>query len=459
KYGAWIQVLPSLDVIRQLLKDTLEYRPLSTGFGGEPTSYELLSHLLTRAPAAHVQEPLYLELGRSHVDNSWEEVNVILPRVCHLHISGLSDIRILKDVLALCSGALRELGLRVRIVDSMETIGTDVEQADESMCWIALKRLRLWNCADMPHPTTFWPWLWRQCTHVESLDVISTSPGVLQSLTQCMLTDMPNLDYIRMGSDTAGGFKMTDSVVEGLIAGSRKGWRIVNGWGDVEFGKGAMRALERHHSTLEELSIEECSPGLSVEIVQTLSSCPRLRSLSTVNPYYRGNSCLFMDANVFADYDTSTGLFKTWACESTLRILKVRFTNIPRPDLGPRYVQETYPGQGRELQDQVYERLARLTNLEILQLGHCQPRDGMTTERADYGCLEMSLESGLGKLSKLKSLRDLCVTSLKTRIGVKEAQWMAEHWPRLDIIYGIEGNGDCREAAEWLREHCPTLRL
>ncbi|KAI8345821.1 hypothetical protein B0O80DRAFT_503999 [Mortierella sp. GBAus27b] len=459
KYGAWIQELPAVDALQQLLKDTLDSRPVSTDFGDELTSYELLSHLLVRAPAARVQEIFYLELGGPHIDNNWKVVNVILPRVCHLQLSGLSDTRILKDVLALCSDALTALSLSENMMDrSMETVDTDFEQADRSMWWISLKELRLSHDGYGSRSAMFWSWLWRQCTHVERLEVAITDPDVLQSLTQCMLTDMPNLDVIQIRMKNGSGYHMTDSDVEGLIAGSRKGWRIVDGWPGVEFGTGAMRALERHFPTLEELRIEECSQPLTVEIVRTLSSCPRLRSLITIDSRCRGNLCPLIDANVFADYDNSTGQFKTWACESTLKTLNVMFTNIPRPDLGPQYVQEKYPGQGRELQDQLYGRLARLTNLETLQLGYKPRYNNPDIMRAIHACLELSLESGLGKLSKLKSMKTLGISCLNTRIGVKEAQWMVEQWPKLYRIHGIS-NKDNKGAAEWLRDHYPTLIL
>ncbi|KAG0223719.1 hypothetical protein BGX31_008360, partial [Mortierella sp. GBA43] len=142
KYGAWIQELPAVDAIQQLLKDTLESRPVSTDFDGELASHELLSHLLARAPAACVQNPFYLDLERPHIVNNWKVINVILPRVCHLQLSGLSDIRILKDVLALCSDALTALSLSEGFMcHIMETVDTDFEQVDKPMWWISLKEL------------------------------------------------------------------------------------------------------------------------------------------------------------------------------------------------------------------------------------------------------------------------------------------------------------------------------
>jgi len=71
---------------------------------------------------------------------------------------------------------------------------------------------------------------------------------------------------------------------------------------------------------------------------------------------------------------------------------------IPRPDVKEDEAEkETYPGQGREMQGRVYDRLARLTNLETLWL------QGDARYNRCHGCLEMSLESG----HRLKGLRKL----------------------------------------------------
>jgi hypothetical protein len=51
--------------------------------------------------------------------------------------------------------------------------------------------------------------------------------------------------------------------------------------------------------------------------------------------------------------------------------------------------------------------------------------------------LEISLESGQHKLAGLKNLKNLDVRGLRTRIGLKEAQWMTEDWPSLRVITGL----------------------
>ena len=65
---------------------------------------------------------------------------------------------------------------------------------------------------------------------------------------------------------------------------------------------------------------------------------------------------------------------------------------IPRPDVKEDEAEkETYPGQGREMQGRVYDRLARLTNLETLWLqGDARYIDIMVVWRCHWrvGCID-----------------------------------------------------------------------
>jgi hypothetical protein len=144
-------------------------------------------------------------------------------------------------------------------------------------------------------------------------------------------------------------------------------------------------------------------------------------------------------AEAFGNRDPDTGLLRPWKCEPTLKVLKIDIMGIPRTDVWPACViREEHLIQERELHHLVYDRLARLTNLEILCLGY--PDTLRFLE-----CPKMSLESGLHRLSGLKMLKELDVSSVKTMIGVEEVQWMIEHWPRLRVIRGLDKN-----VAGWL---------
>ncbi|KAK3811300.1 MAG: hypothetical protein J3Q66DRAFT_414974 [Benniella sp.] len=52
--------------------------------------------------------------------------------------------------------------------------------------------------------------------------------------------------------------------------------------------------------------------------------------------------------------------------------------------------------------------------------------------------LEMSLQSGLDKLSGSKYLKELNVHGMRRKIGAKEIQWMKVNWPKIRVIYGVD---------------------
>lgn len=122
-------------------------------------------------------------------------------------------------------------------------------------------------------------------------------------------------------------------------------------------------------------------------------------------------------------------------------------------------LHENNPGQDQEIQRRVYERLARLTRLERLELGHEDWNLTRGRRQADdqdeakrlgdedyqYNCLDMTLWSGLGVLKGLKNLRELSVVRMTTRIGVEGVRWMRQTWPRLLMIRGLNIEGEKEE--------------
>lgn len=132
-----------------------------------------------------------------------------------------------------------------------------------------------------------------------------------------------------------------------------------------------MRTLAKHFLTLEELLVAGCC-CLSEYLAQVLSSCPNLHAHVAIDDgSYPEDTFSHIKADVFIDRDLNTGSLKPRPCERSLKVFKVMNSNIPRPDLmWYGLVAETYPDQGREIQNLVYDRLARLTNLELLWLGH-----------------------------------------------------------------------------------------
>ncbi|KAF9296930.1 hypothetical protein BGZ74_010096 [Mortierella antarctica] len=101
----------------------------------------------------------------------------------------------------------------------------------------------------------------------------------------------------------------------------------------------------------------------------------------------------------------------------------------------------------------VYESLANLTRLKQLDLGfeNRDPRmdrksaryqlDGkayVRYNRPTFDTLELSLASGLGRLSTLDNMEMIGFECINHRIGREELAWMAKNWPRLKLVYGLD---------------------
>ncbi|KAF9150211.1 hypothetical protein BG015_007991 [Linnemannia schmuckeri] len=166
--------------------------------------------------------------------------------------------------------------------------------------------------------------------------------------------------------------------------------------------------------------------------------------------------------------DCRVMLQSTWNC-TLLTQLDIQITNIPRPDVlydwkGDRITLEgenttahseittiNSMDESRRLQRKIYTRLASLVNLKSLQLGAgCSqmarveitlPHNGKTgsfDRGQQLNCLEMSLDSGLEILSRMKRLRLLYVQSMEHRIGIREMKWFAREFPNFQLLAGVE---------------------
>ncbi|KAF9922055.1 hypothetical protein FBU30_007850 [Linnemannia zychae] len=111
--------------------------------------------------------------------------------------------------------------------------------------------------------------------------------------------------------------------------------------------------------------------------------------------------------------------------------------------------------QSRNLQNEVCRRISQWTSLKTLCFGHeyrnlrlhelDEPPyynvDGTLYLRYDNpipDTLELSLKSGLDKLSTLKDLEVFGFEGLDHSIGTKELDWMAKYWPKLKIMRGLQ---------------------
>ncbi|KAK3810943.1 MAG: hypothetical protein J3Q66DRAFT_350566 [Benniella sp.] len=232
---------------------------------------------------------------------------------------------------------------------------------------------------------------------------------------------MPDLKEVVMKGD---GFRGHNNAAA-ILSSSRHGWRSVT----IEYWSlddAAKMSLENHFSTLQMLDVSQCGSFTGDDLVKILSSYP------------------------------TTGLLKAWACEPSLRVLDIKITGIPRPDLKTGgeedhfIVEEDYYGQGREIQELVYGRLARPTHLETILLTAVSVHDVLS-------CPEFTLESGLHKIAGLKLLERLDVCCMEVKLELEEVQWMAEHWPSLRLLHADVV--DLEGTRKWLKEHRPLISL
>ncbi|KAK3841591.1 MAG: hypothetical protein J3R72DRAFT_153657 [Linnemannia gamsii] len=126
---------------------------------------------------------------------------------------------------------------------------------------------------------------------------------------------------------------------------------------------------------------------------------------------------------------------------------------------------------GRDQQRLIYARLSQLTKLKTLDIGmefrrlgagygRNQPYYKVGRKRyINYGqpltdTLEFSLESGLDQLKTLKELEVFGFEGCNRRIGEDELKWMAETWPRLREMRGLQAG-----SLQGLERDIPTERL
>jgi hypothetical protein len=385
----------------------------------------------------------------------------LVPRTQCLRLGTNGSIAIscskLKYLLRHCSSTLEELTLQVKVTYDEEDKEQENDQ-EELKPWTRLKHLTLKPNPDESDSKAFWPWLWRHCSEVEELRLRHLTP-IFESLAEGVSTHMPRLNRIHFPEGT------NSERIGAILSGCRQGWKEVN-ISNVLLAPSTKATLMEHCSTLERLVIDGKCGFTDHEKVAFLARCPMLREFICTDITWGSNlDVLGLRALTFIDQDPDTGALKTWACESTLKVLRVMIIDIPRPDLLERehpswgfarpnmMKDEAYPGHGLEIQRQVYDRLARLTHLETLVLGEIASQGLYCTG------LAMSLESGLHRLSRMTALKELQVPHLIAWIGVEEVQWMTKHWPKLRVITAFSMRDFDQEVVEWLRQHRPEVHL
>ncbi|KAG0243216.1 hypothetical protein B0O80DRAFT_448481 [Mortierella sp. GBAus27b] len=466
KYGHLIRKTPEPGKLLSCFRQTVQLEAKqSRAIGGRtkyPAPHELLRHFYKRCPIPIQVDSIHLTY-KDFTTGLWRIIaEDVIIHVRHLSIhlpSRNNKVQswMLERVLDRLSTKLERLSLQVDAEYRKDEV-----RKTEKTDWMSLKELNLMNYHGVSTPGSFWSWLWARCGRVERLEIDSMDGALTQDLADAMLTHMPHLDRIRLRNSWVEHLHLEDSQIATLLSGSRKGWKVVDVGGNWKFKKDAMRVLTRHFPTLEELIVDGCDYIAGKELVQVLSSCPNLRALVAINGEFYSKYVRFtrIDASVFNDRDPGTGLLKMWPCENSLRVLKIKLCCFTIPEVRVvNGVIEMNLNPERAIQELAYTRLARLTNLETLWLGHnpsvksdC-PR--YQDQEYQFSCLEMSLKSGLDELSGLKELKELNVSDMYRNTEIEDVQWMVENWPKLETIYGL----DEWMVLEWLESHYPTIKV
>ncbi|KAK3810901.1 MAG: hypothetical protein J3Q66DRAFT_350457 [Benniella sp.] len=474
KYGCWIQILPDPTGLVQLSDGSIKLAKTLTRQDKQSTEQELLLRFFKIRQEAQLPHYTleYDTLGSSHFNETIAQL--VLPRVRHLTVVACyrgkrGQLWKLKRLLGRCSTALEKLTLEIsyKYDDALSTyVGYDPDfQAEEEKPdttspteWSSLKELilRPLDCVGPLQPTTFWSWFYKRCGQVERIEVSNFRRGADVGIAENMLEHMPHLNEITIGDGKYGCSTIKADRVASLLSGSRNGWKVIRLRMPASLSSYSMDHIRKHIPTLEAFHLNRSCTSGGTELVEILSTSPNLHTLCGTHFYKQ-------DPKVFIDQDLETRVLKAWPCEASLKVLRLVVGGIPRESEGDQSTVEEYPGQRRQIQGLVYDRLARLTNLETLSLGDTPEEDPLAMLRGgetQEDCLEMSLESGLHKLSELRKLKELNVLGMKTKIGIKEIQWMTEHWPKLRVLRGLdESDDDGKQVVQWLQEHHPEIDL
>ncbi|KAF8975302.1 hypothetical protein BGZ46_009219 [Entomortierella lignicola] len=220
----------------------------------------------------------------------------------------------------------------------------------------------------------------------------------------------PNLESLSIDNHC-----LEDDRLAGIFRNMKKisTLRFGEGFGPLSFIE-----LRRHFATVKELGLASCDMITSEMVQEILSSCPHLEKFEA--PRIHANSI-------------TKG--RPWVC-TKLNQLSVCIV------MDPSTADQDQP--------LVFERLSRLTQLVILNLNASLPSRSYEEYR-DYQTdpftgvillpwresIDLRLEKGLGKLWRLKLLREFKFKGTTQNIGEEEVDWMSEQWEFLESITGL----------------------
>ncbi|KAF9138121.1 hypothetical protein BG015_002480 [Linnemannia schmuckeri] len=196
-------------------------------------------------------------------------------------------------------------------------------------------------------------------------------------------------------------------------------------------------------------------------LLPILQGCPRLRVFDAI--HHRIDVKLLIE-NPFA---CEEGL-ETFRCQ----VVGLERLYIDKASCMDKIIELTSTGRGesggvtttaekmdealQELQIKVFEQLGRFTRLTTLDLGYAwrhpnsanqgrsrfykgaDGKDCVRYEDPIRGTLDLTLETGLDRLSTLTRLEVFGFEGVDFRLGKPELEWMAVNWPQLKVLRGLQ---------------------
>ncbi|KAF9348753.1 hypothetical protein BGX26_012862 [Mortierella sp. AD094] len=239
--------------------------------------------------------------------------------------------------------------------------------------------------------------------------------GIAAVLSRC-----PNLTHLKLPRTLIGPLSLAIITGKELIGG------------EDEPPSGSMVSVSdglRHK--LVELDISECFDIKSSQIQRILTRCTRLRSFWASD----------LETSDIADV-TKVGEegSKPWECldlESLhINIIARRNTASTSEPQQQQQQQQRERERMLEQQRKALAQVGKLTKLRTLSLEPMYIDPNRAMARREFSNLDLSLESGLDKLSGLRGLRVFVIRRLKHKMDCEEYEWMAKHWIHLRQLLG-----------------------
>ncbi|KAG0012192.1 hypothetical protein BGZ82_002696 [Podila clonocystis] len=422
--------------------------PNKAGRPEGPSIIQLVLHFLQRSPNVWLDFEMNSQLFNVVYRNRLPLALTILPRVNCLSIKDDHDRRKaiplskFKQALAAAS-ELSMLTLAIHKFKPEKHSDVDSYSFDNTpdpTVTARPKRLHLWTLLD----PACCSWLWPACGDVQELELCRLSIHVFERVVGAIQNSMPLLIKVAFSEiqATEDDHHLDDQRTARILAAGTKGWQAVHFGMVSTLGLGALDSLLQHTSTLEEFSV--ISAQVSANITQILKSCPKLTFFHAAREFVK------IEGATFIDWDEGSDSLHPWACCETLETLAINIFDIPHKDPLARDAQNEDKTQKR-----VCERLGTFTSLKTLQLA---PRAHQIRERDEdqEESLHLTLETGLDKMDGLKKLEELYIGNMDHRVGLQEAKWMVEQWPKLRKLSGLNASS---EAFCWLRSSRHKIML